>query len=212
MKKNKTECIFCGSTSYGYGCPYSPHKRHVHPAYGSHCIYCGSVSTGYGCPYNPISKMHIKGMEYNNMVKESLRDVFILAILNERIFKPITDTKAYEVGLIDGDGNILREKREDEAGLLTYLDYFFIKIRRMIGEEKINLLKQNFLLENVTDYDPNNVHLESYFKQKISRMIGAFRDIFIEASEFGLSRECIEKLMISEFVGEDDRKKIQKKC
>lgn len=41
-----TKCRFCGSSSYGSGCPYSPGGRHKHGGDGTKCVWCGSGSCG----------------------------------------------------------------------------------------------------------------------------------------------------------------------
>jgi DNA invertase Pin-like site-specific DNA recombinase len=43
---------FCGSTSYGRGCSYSPSRTHRHGG-GGRCRWCGSSSMGRGCSYSP---------------------------------------------------------------------------------------------------------------------------------------------------------------
>ncbi|WP_407446487.1 hypothetical protein [Fibrobacter sp.] len=48
-----SRCRFCGSSSHGSGCSYSPTGRHVHNADSSRCVYCGSSSYGSGCSYSP---------------------------------------------------------------------------------------------------------------------------------------------------------------
>ncbi|MBP5544033.1 MAG: hypothetical protein ILM98_08155 [Kiritimatiellae bacterium] len=49
-------CEFCGSSSYGSGCPYSPYGKHKHGGDGAKCVWCGSSSYGSGCPYSPASR------------------------------------------------------------------------------------------------------------------------------------------------------------
>jgi hypothetical protein len=49
-------CEFCGSSSYGSGCPYSTTGRHKHGGDGARCIWCGSSSYGSGCPYSATGR------------------------------------------------------------------------------------------------------------------------------------------------------------
>ena len=51
-----SQCRYCGSTSYGFGCPHSPTKKHEHRDDEKHCEYCGSSSYGFGCPHSPTKK------------------------------------------------------------------------------------------------------------------------------------------------------------
>lgn len=49
-----TTCQYCGSNSYGRGCPLGPNGCHIHLPDGKHCVYCGSTSKyGRGCPLGP---------------------------------------------------------------------------------------------------------------------------------------------------------------
>lgn len=71
---NNDECIYCGSTNYGYSCLFHGEEIkklglkekavHVH-GHGksvkdgkSHCIYCGKTDHGNGCLYSPDGKHH----------------------------------------------------------------------------------------------------------------------------------------------------------
>ena len=49
-------CEYCGNSSYGFACSYSPVRTHKHGSDGAKCIWCGSSSYGHGCPYSPDSK------------------------------------------------------------------------------------------------------------------------------------------------------------
>ena len=61
-----TSCIYCGSSTYGKPCLYSPTDTHVHMDEPGKCIYCGSPYQGSGCMYNPYGNVHIKGPEFLN--------------------------------------------------------------------------------------------------------------------------------------------------
>lgn len=51
-----TKCRFCGSSSYGSGCPHSPYGKHQHRGIGAKCEFCGSGSYGNGCPHSQYGK------------------------------------------------------------------------------------------------------------------------------------------------------------
>ena len=53
---DEKKCEFCGSTSYGSGCHHSPTKKHRHGHGANKCIWCGSTSSGSGCSYSPTGK------------------------------------------------------------------------------------------------------------------------------------------------------------
>lgn len=50
------DCKWCGSSSYGSGCPYSPDAKHKHTSNAKKCRWCGSKSHASGCPYSPNKK------------------------------------------------------------------------------------------------------------------------------------------------------------
>ena len=51
-----TKCKYCGSSSFGSGCPHSPTKKHEHSGDEKKCEYCNSSSYGSGCPHSPTKK------------------------------------------------------------------------------------------------------------------------------------------------------------
>ena len=55
-------CVYCSSSSYGYGCRISPTGLHYHPNDPNRCRYCGSNSHGKGCKFNPPTTLHIRGV------------------------------------------------------------------------------------------------------------------------------------------------------
>ncbi|MDD4109984.1 MAG: hypothetical protein PHS54_00360 [Clostridia bacterium] len=200
IKKPITRCMFCNSTSYGSGCPYSPHKKHVHITNGQNCIYCGSSSIGAGCPHNPFSKNHVRGVEYNNMTKESIHQSVIAALFLERLVQPINEMPAFKMGLIDEQGRKIKQIQTiDEDASLKPIDQYILKIRRLIGEHVINLFKSNILLEIANKSDAFNV--EKYQKEvaiasQISHIVDDLDKIFVEGVEQGFSRSHIENILI----------------
>ena len=200
--KQQSRCMYCNTTSYGTGCPYSPHKKHVHVVDGQKCIYCGSSSLGTGCPYNPFSKLHIRGAEYNMMRKESIHHSVMTGMFLMRLTESITEMSAYKLGLIDDEGRKIREcVTEEEKASLTPLDMHVLKIRRLMGEHVIDLFKSNALLEMATEqteekFDANKYQREVKLISQIDHAVSILDDIFSEATEKGFSKERIENLVI----------------
>jgi DNA-directed RNA polymerase subunit RPC12/RpoP len=85
MNNKKTECIYCGSRSYGSGCLFSPTKIHVHMGDPTTCIYCGSKSVGSGCLFNPYGKIHVRGPEYLNRLSEQKENIVLEDIIKDVI-------------------------------------------------------------------------------------------------------------------------------
>ncbi len=205
-KKHVSKCMFCNSPSYGFGCPYSPHKKHVHVDDPRKCIYCGSVSIGKGCPYNPFSKLHVRGIEYNTMLKESIYHSVMTGLFLSRLTEPITEMYAYKLGLINEKGDIIKESQtpKDKAAL-TPLDLHIIKIRRMIGEDVISLFKSKTLLELSTQkeqkqFNPQEYEQEIKLKAATEQILQNMYELFSDAIEKGFSRSCIENLLIEAII------------
>jgi hypothetical protein len=192
--------MFCNSTAYGPGCPYSPHKKHVHISNGQNCIYCGSSAIGLGCPQNPFSKMHVRGVEYNMMTKESVYQSVMAALFLERLTQPFTEMPAFKLGVIDANGRRLKEcVTDEEKSSFTLLDQHVIKIRRIIGEDVIELFKSKVLLEMSSkqeQFDVEKYQQEVELSAKIDYVIESLGEIFTEGVERGFSRGAIENLVI----------------
>ena len=195
-----SKCMFCDSTAYGPGCPYSPHKKHVHITNGHTCIYCGSASIGTGCPYNPFGKNHVRGIDYNAMTKESVYQSVMAALFLERLTQPIKEMPAFKLGIIDEKGCKIKEViTEEEKASFKPLDQYIIKIRRLIGEHIVDLFKSNILLEmssNTEKFDAEKYQLEVAMTSRIDCMLTNLEQIFSESIEQGFSRGHIENIII----------------
>ena len=209
--KQISRCMFCNSPSYGAGCPYSPHKKHVHIANADRCIYCGSPSLGTGCPYNPFSKLHVRGAEYNMMTKESVHKSMMTGLFLSRLTQPVCEMEAFKLGLIDEEGRKIREcVTEVEQAALTPLDMHILKVRRLIEAPVVNLFKSQVLLEMASNKYNNKFCAEKYQKEislisKIDHITKDLESIFSEAIENGFSKDHIENLVIQSIL-KDDKK------
>ena len=209
-KKHVSRCMFCNSTSYGFGCPYSPHRRHVHVDDPRKCIYCGSISVGRGCPYNPFSKLHVRGVEYNTMTRESVYHSIMAGLFLSRLTQPITEMAAYKMGLIDENGCKIKEcQTDEERAALTILDSHIIKIRRMIGEDVVSLFKSNVLLEMASQneqkaFDPEKYKQEIKLKSEAEQIIQNMQQTFSEGIEKGFSRAYIENLFVEAIIKDNE--------
>ncbi len=102
-------------------------------------------------------------------MKSVLRESFISNALNyvvlykiiSRMIKPIKKTKAYELGIVDEKGKILRKsktlKTKEEKDALTRLDIFVFNIKRILGplgrSKLANIAAALFLLKEQDNYD-----------------------------------------------------------
>lgn len=197
-----SKCIYCNSNLYGSGCPYSPHKKHVHTDVPGKCIYCGSSLTGSGCPYNPTGKIHVRGAEYNNMIKEQLTNTMSMGMLLSRLIKPIRDTEAYRLQLVDENGKRLREPVTDqEKAALTPLDVYMFRMRRLIGEDKCHILKSTVLLDSASNtveeqFDPVKYGEQVKLKLRVDSVVDELSKIISEATQNGISLQSVESTIL----------------
>lgn len=76
------------------------------------------------------------------------RDKIIAYDLLKRLLTDPRDTEAFQLGLIDGQGNILREaETKEEKEALTTLDMLVLKIKDLLGG-RISTLRKYMYVKN----------------------------------------------------------------
>lgn len=203
---HEDKCMYCNSSSYGTGCAYGPKGIHVHPQNaGGKCIYCGSSNIGSGCAYNPFGKNHVRGVDYNAMVKEAAEYGLTLGYLLRRLSKPIMEWDAYKVGLIDERGNIKRKPAlAIEKNLLSKADIYVLRLKQMLSEAEIDILNNSIYLKKLDEAKPTQKIIEQYelevdTEYKIKENIDQLQKIISEANNLGLDISTIEKLIVKAF-------------
>lgn len=207
IKKVLSKCMYCTSTNYGSGCPYSPHHKHVHTDDGTKCIYCGSSALGAGCPYNPFAKIHIRGAEYNFMKKESVYNLLNLLIV-KKISEPIVESLAYKLNLIDETGRVVKDAETiEEQSELSPLNIYLFKLKKLVGKEKLELLNNESILKFVTEnvkntkeFNAEHFENELKLKQKIQYFINDYQSIIHEGIQSGFSKEYIENMVAESLI------------
>lgn len=207
-----SKCIYCGSTSYGPSCLYSPNKLHVHMDDPSRCVYCGSSAFGPSCVYSP-KKFHIHGLQYEENIKESAERSIILGYLVRRLSEPTIDTMVYKLGIINENGDIIKlPQTVEEKAAFTNLDLYILKLKSMLGS-KVDLLNNEILLSSISERisDPNSPEnsVKLYetslkLKDKFANIVAEFQEIFEEGLLAGFSTTSLEGFLIDAFN--------QKKC
>lgn len=202
--KRISRCMFCNSTSYGAGCPYSPHKKHVHVSDPHKCIYCGSPQIGAGCPYNPFGNVHIRGVEYNNMTRESVHQSVMMGLFLSRLTQPLQEMPAFKMGLINEKGHRIKDlETDEERAALSPLDMYIIKIRKLVGEHVIELFKSNVLLEMTAKqnkFDASQYQHEVELSSRIDHIVESLNSIFVDGIESGFSKGHVENLVIESII------------
>jgi len=190
-------CIYCGSTSYGKGCRYGPGGVHFHPDDPKKCSYCGSPNYGRGCRLNPHSDIHLHGINFNSMIKENLDTYVKSGFIGYLLNKKITEFKAYKLGLIDQNGNKIKEpKTVLEQAALTPEIKTILKVKRFLGS-KIDLLNYSALLEGTNKAldGSKNYQQVLIFEEKIKDLYEQLYKTIDEGLEEGLTAEQIEAML-----------------
>jgi len=189
-KTKLSRCMYCGSTSFGKGCRYAPHGVHFHPDGAKKCAYCGSNSYGKGCKLNPFSDLHLHGVDYNSMFKESMKNHFVIEMLH----KKIEDYSAFKLGLIDENGNKIKEPvTEEEKNALSPLTKTFLKVKKHLGS-KWDLISQTLALESQTKLEYNKENHQKFLKyeSQIQDLLSQLHEMTNQALSDGLSLEQVE--------------------
>ena len=195
-----SECMYCGSKSYGRACVYAPSKTHVHVDDPKRCIYCGSKSLGSTCPLNPFGKNHQRGINYNPVMIESLENGIIQGIVMNKLSKPIEEYQAYRLGLIDKHGNVTREPITIvERKAMTGVDKYLIKVKTLVKErlEILNLTlyyenKNADTIEDIAELYP----VELLCKDEISECVAKLASIASEYYAKGVSSSKFEQMIV----------------
>lgn len=196
--QQKSRCLYCGSSDIGKNCRYAPHGVHFHPNDSTKCAYCMSPNYGKGCKLNPTSDLHIHGINYNTMFKESVEGILHSAILLKELQKEYKDFPCYTHGIIDQNGNKVKEPLTDEE-LSSYTESVktILKLKKYLGS-KINLIQAHNSFSSSVGVINESVEDRtkvSIYKEKFQKNVNELYRLFDEARTDGLSIETIQRLI-----------------
>ena len=193
----KSRCNYCGSTDYGKGCRFGPHGVHFHPNNSLKCSYCGSPDYGKGCKLNPTTNLHVHGAVFNSMYKESVQSYFENEVLIEFLKKDFAEFPCYKLGIIDENGNKLKEPiTEQEQASYTPFVKTILKLKRYLGskvellEATNNLKKSSKINENIEQYKKVLV-----YRQRIDNIVNELNKTLNEAFDDGIPLEEVKNLI-----------------
>jgi hypothetical protein len=121
----------------------------------------------------------------------------------KKLVTPVTKTKAYKFGLVDGIGKIIKEpETSEEKSALTLFDKFIFKMRRLLGG-KIGQLN-NFLYVQTLDNDfYNQLIVRGSIDQRAS--IKRIKKDFDKVLEkYNIDEYELMKILISESITEEN--------
>lgn len=177
-----TQCIYCGSSSYGRPCIFSPTNTHVHMDEPGKCIYCGSTYQGGGCIFNPYGKFHVRGPEFlNRAAVKTEKAVFLNYMLGK--LKPEVINESY----------------------VSPLDRFYKRISNIIfniAEPLFEALSLNHTSVYASLPKPQLIKAVEYkqkFKKHLTEMSKTVRDASLE-----LPPEIVEEYLIEAIIDSQD--------
>ena len=195
--KPVSRCMYCNSTSYGKGCRFAPGGVHFHGSDAKKCSYCGSPNYGKGCRLNPVEDTHVHGIQYNSMFTESIQSSIRKELLLRELTKPITEHKAYELGIIDCYGNKIKEPvTEEEMQSYLPLNRTILRIKRHLGS-KLDVIAGTALFEDVLNIDYNKEHHKKIlsYESKIRNKIDEIFEIIDNAISDGITFSELDELL-----------------
>jgi hypothetical protein len=197
-----SKCSICKQAAYGKGCIWSPYKGiHLHLDDATKCSWCGSKNIiGKGCIYSPTGLHGIGANLYTQMTAES----FFVGILMKRLSIPFNETKAYETGVINENGNRIKTpSTEQEKSSYTILDSFIFKLKKLLGV-KLDMLNEDIYFNLSKDASKVNLTVEQYekeleLKRNLANASVNFYQAIEEAKKANLPQIIIDKLIVEEF-------------
>ncbi len=196
----RSRCLYCGSVSYGKGCRYAPGGVHFHASDPLKCSYCGSKDFGKGCHMNPFDKIHVHGIPYNSMVSEDVEGIMNNWSLLQELKRPIESYEAFQRGLIDENGNLIKEPTTQiEKSAINEEIRSILKIRKFLGS-KLDLICNTSLLEgsqNLSDSYNTREKLQKLLvlEDKMSNVYNDFCEVLSECQNEGLTLSQIKSLI-----------------
>jgi len=197
MSNFESKCMFCGSTGYGSGCIFSPHRLHVHTDDPTRCIYCGMMAYGSGCIFNPYTRMHIHGADVGQTIKETTRKTVELTYITDRLLEPIIEGEAYRLQLIDENGKLLRSANTPyEQNLISPLNRTLHRLKRFMPVEAATLTES---LKIMSQTSQKKETIEQYttkieFQSEVKYIINELHNLIRTHSKL-ISSESIEEAL-----------------
>lgn len=183
---SNTSCIYCGSSSYGKPCLYSPTDTHVHMDEPGKCIYCGSTYQGSGCMFNPYGKVHVKGPEFLNRSAIQAEKASILTYFLNMASSILEESRFYK--------SPLDRLYKRISGVIASISEPFLETLNLQETPSYGNLKKEEMVKTIE------------LKKKFQNHIENFTKTLTEAN-LELPQEIVEKALVDAIMNFDVRKK-----
>ena len=159
-------------------------------------------------------------VDFGQIQAEQTNNSLIFGYLVEKLNQPITDTRAYQLGVIDEDGiQIKNPSTYMEQLSFTPIDRLVCRLKRSFGD-RLGTINLDMLIESAYSFDKEDgifsekVSVEQYseitdyeetFKKSLAQFHDSYYNLLREANENNISTTRIETLIIETISNANNR-------
>jgi len=128
--------------------------------------------------------------------KNEAIDSAVVLLIVKKLTKPVTQTRAYKLGLVNANGMIIKvPETEKEKASLTILDRFAFKLKRLLGTRIVSL--NDFLYVHSTPSVYNQLRPTGNLQQR-AEIIRISKDVNRLAEQYDCNVEHLINSLITE--------------
>ncbi len=130
-----------------------------------------------------------------------LKETYLLAYIISKLNTPITESKAYKIGLITETGNIIKNpETTDEKNCFSVIERYILNVKKLLGN-KIDLLNNSLYLEKINKLPTtsDNYEAELNLRKELKISVKRFKEALDYATMKHLSTALVEKMILEEF-------------
>ena len=131
-----------------------------------------------------------------NLKKIEAVDSAVVLLIVKKLTKPITQTPAYKLGLVNSNGMVIKVPETDkEKASLTTLDRFAFKLKRLLGTRLVSL--NDFLYTHTAPNVYNQLRPTGNLKQR-AEIKRISKDVSRLAEQHDCDLEYVVKSLLNE--------------
>jgi hypothetical protein len=132
----------------------------------------------------------------SNQKKLQTIDAVVVLLIIKKLITPVIRTDAYKVGLVNSVGMVIRTPNNDsEKAMLTLLDRFVFKLKRLLGTKLVQL--NDFLYVQSSPNVYNQLQPSGNLEQR-AEVIRISKDITRLQEQYKCDREYLVNVLLNE--------------